>query len=186
MEMLWRIDGEAQEGKICSTMNNRITPCLWFNGNAEEAARFYVSVFGGESKVTDISSYAEAGKEFHEMEPGSVLMVAFELNGQTFSALNGKSKFPFTQAVSMQIECETQEEVDYYWDTLSEGGDPEAQQCGWLADKYGFLWQVTPTIMVKKFILSPDAAARERAFAAMMGMKKLDIAGLEKAFKGGE
>ena len=160
----------------------RIVPCLWFDQKAEEAARFYTGIFPG-SKITDISRYAEAGKEIHGKEPGSVLTVAFELDGQPFTALNGGPMFKFTEAVSLQIMCETQEEVDHYWDRLGAGGDPQAQQCGWLKDRYGLSWQVVPRIMIE-YLTTDNQAGRERAFAAMMQMGKLDIAALKKAFEG--
>jgi predicted 3-demethylubiquinone-9 3-methyltransferase (glyoxalase superfamily) len=117
-------------------MSMKISPCLWFDHQAEDAARFYAAIFKG-SKIDAISRYPEAGQEIHGKPPGSVLTVAFELNGQSFTALNGGPFFKFNEAVSFQIECMTQEEVDYYWERLSQGGDPQAQQCGWLKDKFG-------------------------------------------------
>src|SRR3954447_14881204 len=116
-------------------MKTNSLPCLWFDNQAEAAARFYISIFKN-SKITAISRYPEAGKEIHGKPPGSVLTVAFELNGQPFTALNGGPVFKFNEAVSFQIECDNQAEVDYYWEKLNEGGDPNAQQCGWLKDKY--------------------------------------------------
>src|SRR5712675_521265 len=154
-------------------MKSKIAPCLWFDNQAEEAALFYTSVFKN-SKITAITHYAEAGKEIHGKPAGSVLTVAFELDGQSFTALNGGPVFKFNEAVSLQIECGDQKEVDYYWEKLKEGGDPNAQQCGWLKDKYGLSWQVVPKIL-PKLISDPDRAKSERAFAAMMNMKKLDI-----------
>jgi predicted 3-demethylubiquinone-9 3-methyltransferase (glyoxalase superfamily) len=159
-----------------------ITPCLWFNGEAEEAAKFYTAIFKN-SKITTVSRYGEAGKEIHGKEPGSVMVVAFELNGHFFTALNGGPHFKFNEAVSFQIECTTQEEVDYYWEKLSEGGDSKAQQCGWLKDKFGLSWQVVPKIL-PELISHPDTTKSQRAFQAMLQMKKLDIAVLKRAFAG--
>ena len=123
----------------------RIVPCLWFDHQAEEAAKFYVSVFKN-SKITTVSRYSAAGQEIHGRPPGSVMVVAFELDGQTFTALNGGPDFKFNEAISLQVYCETQQEIDYYWEKLSKGGDPKAQQCGWLKDKYGLSWQVVPDL----------------------------------------
>jgi len=163
-------------------MKTKISPCLWFDHQAEDAARFYTGIFK-DSKITAISRYPEVGQEIHGKPPGSVLTVAFELNGQSFTALNGGPVFKFNEAVSFQIECETQEEVDYYWERLSEGGAPQAQQCGWLADKFGLSWQVVPKVL-PEMLMDPDTAKSRRAFQAMLQMKKLDIAGLQRAFAG--
>lgn len=163
-------------------MKSKISPCLWFDHEAEDAARFYTSIFS-DSKITAISRYGEAGKEHHGQPPGSVLTVSFELNGQSFTALNGGPIFKFNEAVSLQIECEDQAEVDYFWEKLSEGGDPQAQQCGWVKDRFGLSWQVVPKIL-PELLTSPDTAAAQRAFAAMMEMKKLNIAALQSAFIG--
>ena len=163
-------------------MKSKISPCLWFDRQAEDAARFYTGIFK-DSKITAISRYPDAGQEIHGQPPGSVLTVAFELEGQSFTALNGGPHFKFNEAISLQIECETQEEVDYYWERLSEGGDPQAQQCGWLKDKFGLSWQVVPKGMAE-MLNDPDTAKSRRAFEAMMQMKKLDIAGLQRAFAG--
>ncbi len=160
----------------------KITPCLWFDRQADEAAAFYVGIFEN-SRITDTTYYGEAGQEVHGMPPGTVLTVAFELEGQPFTALNGGPMFKFTEAISFQIGCETQEEVDHYWDRLSAGGDPNAQQCGWVKDKYGLSWQVVPNIL-PKLLADPDAAKAQRAMAAMMQMKKLDIAALKRAAEG--
>jgi predicted 3-demethylubiquinone-9 3-methyltransferase (glyoxalase superfamily) len=164
-------------------MNSKISPCLWFDRQAEEAARFYTSIFKN-SEITAITRYGEAGKEVHGQTAGSVMTVAFRLDGESFTALNGGPVFKFNEAVSFQIECATQEEVDYYWERLSEGGDPDAQQCGWLKDKFGLSWQVVPELL-PKLISDPDTNKARRAFEAMLGMKKLDIAALERAFYGG-
>jgi predicted 3-demethylubiquinone-9 3-methyltransferase (glyoxalase superfamily) len=160
----------------------RITPCLWFDSEGEDAAKFYVSIFPN-SKITSMSHYTEAGKEMHHQPPGKVLTVGFELEGQPFTALNGGPVFKFTEAVSFQINCETQEEVDHYWEKLSAGGEPKAQQCGWLKDKFGLSWQVVPTAL-PKLLSDPDAAKAGRVMQAMLQMKKIDIAGLEKAARG--
>ena len=163
-------------------MKTKISPCLWFDHEAEAAAHFYTAIFK-DSKITAITRYGEAGKEIHGKPPGSVLTVAFELNGQSFTALNGGPVFKFNEAVSLQIECENQQEVDYYWEKLNEGGEPRAQQCGWLKDKFGLSWQVVPKIL-PQLLSDPDTAKSERAFQAMLKMKKLDIAGLQRAFAG--
>jgi predicted 3-demethylubiquinone-9 3-methyltransferase (glyoxalase superfamily) len=160
----------------------KITPCLWFDSEGEEAAKFYTGIFPN-SKIGEISRYGEEGKEFHGKEPGSVLTVAFELDGQPFTALNGGPIFKFTEALSLQINCETQAEIDHYWEKLGEGGDPKAQQCGWLKDKFGLSWQVVPT-MLAKLVTGPDKAKTGRVMAALFQMKKLDIATLEAAHRG--
>jgi predicted 3-demethylubiquinone-9 3-methyltransferase (glyoxalase superfamily) len=163
-------------------MKTKISPCLWFDDQAEDAARFYAGIFR-DSKIVAISHYGETGKEVHGRPPGSVMTVAFELHGQSFTALNGGPVFKFNEAISLQIDCETQGEVDYYWERLSEGGDPNAQQCGWLKDKFGLSWQVVPKVL-PELLTDPDTAKSQRAFQAMMQMKKLDIAGLQRAFAG--
>jgi predicted 3-demethylubiquinone-9 3-methyltransferase (glyoxalase superfamily) len=163
-------------------MPNKITPCLWFDHEAEDAARFYTSVFK-DSKIISVSRYPNTGQEIHGKPAGSVMVVIFELNAQTYSALNGGPRFQLNEAVSLQIECDDQAEVDYYWEKLGEGGDPNAQQCGWLKDKFGLSWQVVPK-MLKELITDPDPAKVERSFAAMLQMQKLDIAALERAAAG--
>lgn len=160
----------------------KITPCLWFDHQAEEAARYYVGIFQN-SRITEISHYTEAGKETHGQPAGSVLAVGFELNGQPFSALNGGPLFKFNEALSLQVPCDTQEEIDYYWDKLCNGGDPAAQVCGWLKDKYGVSWQVFPQ-EVQKMLLDPDREKAGRAMTAIMTMKKMDLAALRKAYNG--
>jgi predicted 3-demethylubiquinone-9 3-methyltransferase (glyoxalase superfamily) len=159
-----------------------ITPCLWFDTQAEEAARFYTGVFKT-SKIGKISRYTEAGHDVHGQPAGKVMTVEFELNGQPFTALNGGPHFKFNEAISFQIMCKDQEEVDYYWNKLGQGGDPNAQQCGWLKDKYGLSWQVVPTALVE-LLGDPDREKSGRAMEAMLKMKKLDIAELERAFEG--
>ncbi len=163
-------------------MKQKISPCLWFDDQGEEAARFYCGVFKN-SKIGAISRYGEAGKEIHGKKAGSVMTVAFELNGQSFTALNGGPVFKFNEAISFQIDCDTQEEVDYYWTRLSEGGDPGEQQCGWLKDKFGVSWQIVPEIL-PRLIGDPDTVKSQRVFQAMLQMKKLDIAKLQRAYNG--
>jgi predicted 3-demethylubiquinone-9 3-methyltransferase (glyoxalase superfamily) len=160
-----------------------ITPCLWFDNQAEEAARFYTGVFKN-SRIGSITRYGEAGHEAHGQAPGTVLMVAFELDGRPFTALNGGPAFKFNEAISLQVPCETQEEIDYFWSKLSEGGDEKAQQCGWLKDKYGLSWQVFPSFM-PAMLSDPDPKKSGRAMTAMLQMKKMDIATLKKAYDGG-
>lgn len=159
-----------------------ISPCLWFDGQAEEAARFYVSVFK-KGKITRTTHYPAVGQEVHGRRPGSVMTVEFVLNGLPFLALNGGPNFKFNEAVSLMILCDTQAEIDYYWDKLSEGGDPAAQACGWLKDKFGLSWQVTPRSAMKLW-KDYESPAMQRAFAAMMDMTKLDMAKLNAAYKG--
>jgi len=160
----------------------KITPCLWFDDQAEEAVEFYTAIFSN-SRIVTISRYGEAGYEVHGKPAGTVMVVAFELQGQAFTALNGGPLFKFNEAISFQVNCETQEEVDYYWEKLSEGGDENARQCGWLKDKYGASWQVVPRVL-PELINDPDAEKSQRVFAAMLQMKKIDIDGLKRAHAG--
>ena len=164
------------------TVVQPIVPCLWFDNQAEEAARYYTGIFKN-SKIGTISRYGEAGREVHGRPPGSVMTVEFELNGQPFTALNGGPIFKFNEAISFQIMCRTQEEVDHYWNKLTAGGDKEAQQCGWLKDKYGLSWQVVPTALVE-MMKDSNAEKAGRVMEAMLQMKKLDIAELERAYEG--
>ena len=159
-----------------------ITPCLWFDKQAEEAARYYTGIFKN-SKIGKISRYGEAGREVHGQAPGTAMTVEFELNGQPFTGLNGGPHFKFTEAISFQIMCRTQEEVDHYWNKLSEGGDKNAQQCGWLKDKYGLSWQVVPTVLAE-MMSDPNKEKSGRAMEALLQMKRLDIAELKRAFEG--
>ena len=159
-----------------------IAPCLWFDDQAEEAAKFYTSIFKN-SKIAKIARYGEAGYEFHRKPAGTVMTVAFELDGQTFTALNGGPIFKFNEAISFQVNCETQQEVDHYWKSLSEGGDVKAQQCGWLKDKYGVSWQIVPRVL-SELLSGPDAQKSQRAMQAMLQMKKLDIDELQRAYRG--
>jgi predicted 3-demethylubiquinone-9 3-methyltransferase (glyoxalase superfamily) len=160
----------------------RITPCLWFDTQAEEAAQFYTAIFKN-SKITSVTRYGDAGREIHGREAGTVMTVAFELDGQAFTALNGGPMFKFNEAISLEVDCQTQEEVDYYWDRLSEGGDENARQCGWLKDKYGVSWQIVPSI-VKELMQDQDADRSNRVMNALLQMKKLDIAALKRAWDG--
>ena len=160
----------------------RIAPCLWFDNQAEAAAKFYVGIFKN-SKITAITRYSKAGYEIHRRPAGSVMTVAFKLEGQPFTALNGGPLFKFNEAVSLQVYCPTQKEIDYYWERLGEGGDPKSQQCGWLKDKYGLCWQVVPPGM-EKMLKDHKSAKAQRAMAAVMQMKKFDLAALERAVKG--
>lgn len=160
---------------------NKIVPCLWFDSNGEEAANFYVKVFGEGSRITQITRYSEAGKEHHGRPVGSVMTVSFELRGQEYMALNAGPQFKFTEAVSFQVMCETQAEVDYFWERLTEGG--QEVQCSWLKDKFGLSWQIVPTIMMD-LLKDHTSEKTKRAMAAMMGMVKLDIAALKKAYEG--
>jgi predicted 3-demethylubiquinone-9 3-methyltransferase (glyoxalase superfamily) len=163
-------------------MPSQITPCLWFDGQAEEAANFYASFFK-DGKVIHKQYYGEEGKENHGQEAGTVMIVEFELNGQRFTALNGGRRFKFNEAISFQMECEDQEELDYYWQKLSDGGDPAKQQCGWVGDKFGVSWQIIPKAL-SEMLSDPDTTKSQRAFKTMLGMKKLDIAALKAAYKG--
>ena len=157
----------------------KITPCLWFDKNAEEAAKFYTSIFKN-SKILSVSRYTEAGYDLHHMPAGTALTVEFALDGQTFTALNAGPAFKFNEAISFQVACDSQEEVDYYWEKLTEGGDPQAQQCGWLKDKFGVSWQINPTRLTE-LITDPDPQRAQRAMKAMLSMGKIDIAEVERA-----
>lgn len=159
----------------------KITPCLWFDNQAEEAARYYTGIFK-DSSITEISYYTEAGKNTHGQPPGRVLTVGFELNGQPFTALNGGPDFKFNEALSLQVPCDSQEEIDYYWDKLGNGGDPAAQMCGWLKDRYGVSWQIFPR-EIMDMLRDSDRGTAGRAMTAMMGMKKMDLAALRKAYQ---
>ena len=154
----------------------KIRTFLWFDRNAEEAARFYTSVFRG-GKMLDIMRYTEAGPR----PKGEVLTVSFELFGHVFVALNGGPQYAYTPAVSFMVECETQEELDSYWNALADGGKPI--QCGWITDKFGVTWQITPSILMR-MIQDKDSARAARVTRAMMGMVKLDIAALKAAYNG--
>ncbi len=163
-------------------VTQRIAPCLWFDHQAEEAVAFYTAIFRN-SKVVKIARYGEAGHEVHGRTAGTVMTVAFELDGQAFTALNGGPIFQFNEAMSLQINCQTQAEVDHYWDKLSEGGDAKAQQCGWLKDRYGVSWQVVPAVL-PEMMTDPDSRRSGRVMKAMLQMKKLDIDALKQAYAG--
>jgi predicted 3-demethylubiquinone-9 3-methyltransferase (glyoxalase superfamily) len=156
----------------------KITTFLWFNDQADDAASFYTSVFKKNSKVGEITRWGDSGPPGSK---GSVLTVEFELDGQEYVAMNGGPVVTFNDAISLQIDCETQEEVDYYWEHLAEGG--EKRVCGWLKDRYGLSWQVTPKIL-PKMLKDKDPARADRVMTAMMGMAKLDIEGLKRAYDG--
>jgi predicted 3-demethylubiquinone-9 3-methyltransferase (glyoxalase superfamily) len=160
----------------------KITPCLWFDDQAEEAAKFYTAIFHN-SQITRITRYGEAGHEVHGRPAGTVMAVAFELDGHAFTALNGGPMFKFNEAISFQVGCETQEEVDYYWEKLSEGGERNAQQCGWLKDKYGASWQVVPNVLLE-MLADPDSEKSERVMKSILQMKKIDIEELKRAYGG--
>ncbi len=157
----------------------KITPFLWFNDKAEEAVNFYVSIFKN-SKILGISRYGEYGSMASGMKNGSVMTIMFQLNGQEFMALNGGPIFKFSEAISFLVNCETQKEIDEMWDKLSEGG--EKGQCGWLKDKYGMSWQVTPTAL-GKMMQDKDSAKSEKAMKAMLQMGKIDIKALKQAYE---
>jgi predicted 3-demethylubiquinone-9 3-methyltransferase (glyoxalase superfamily) len=156
--------------------------CLWFDNQAEDAAKFYTGIFK-DSRVIATARYGKEGFEVHHRPAGSVMTVKFELNGLKFTALNGGPEFKFTEAMSIEVHCETQEEIDYYWEKLTAGGDPKAQACGWLKDKFGVSWQIVPNMMGDLF-KGGQSDKSQRAFAAMMKMKKLDIGALKKAYDG--
>ena len=161
----------------------KISPSLWFDNQAEEAANFYVSIFKN-SEIGNITRYGEEGYEIHGRPAGTVMTVEFHLDGQVFVALNGGPVFKFNEAISFQVHCETQEEVDHYWEKLSKGGDKNAQQCGWLKDKYGVSWQIVPTVL-PEMLQDKDAAKSQRVMKELLQMKKLDIKGLKQAYEGG-
>ena len=157
-----------------------ITPCLWFDDQAEAAAEFYTAIFPN-ARIVSVSRYSEEGQEIHQKPVESVMSVAFELNGQPFMALNGGPLFQFSEAISFQVMCETQADVDYYWDRLGAGGDEQAQQCGWLKDTFGVSWQVIPTALLD-MLNDPQPEKAQRVTAAMLQMKKLDLAALTQAY----
>ncbi|HJR84671.1 MAG TPA: VOC family protein [Nitrososphaeraceae archaeon] len=159
----------------------KISPCLWFDDNAEEAVNFYTSIFKN-SQVGNVTRYGKEGYEIHKKKEGSVMTIDFEIEGQKFLALNGGPIFKFNEAISFQIFCDTQEEIDYYWDKLSAGGDKNAQVCGWLKDKYGVSWQVVPVTMIK-MLQDKDSKKTERVMKAMLQMSKLDIDALTRAYQ---
>lgn len=159
---------------------SKIRPCLWFDGNGEEAAKFYCSIFP-QSKIMGVSHYVEEGKEAHQQKPGSVMVVMFDLDGQSFMALNGGPHFKFNEAVSLMVSCDTQSELDHYWNALS--ADPAAEVCGWCKDKFGLSWQIVPSVM-DEMLTQGSEAQRNRVMRVVMTSKKLDIAKLEEAYHG--
>jgi predicted 3-demethylubiquinone-9 3-methyltransferase (glyoxalase superfamily) len=162
------------------TTMQRITPFLWFDDQAEEAVNFYVSIFK-DSRVGSVTRYDEEGAKAAGRPRGSVMTVAFELDGQEFTALNGGPLFKFTEAISLVVNCETQDEVDHFWNRLAAGG--QQVQCGWLKDRFGVSWQVVPTVLVA-MLSDKDAEKAKRVMAAMLKMKKIDIGALRKAYEG--
>lgn len=161
---------------------NKIAPCLWYDTEAEEAARFYCSVFD-DSRITSVSHYGNEGQEIHGKPPGSVMAVAFELEGRPFVAMNGGPLFKFDEAISFQIYCDDQDEVDYFWSKLTAGGSEGP--CGWLKDRYGLSWQVVPNKLLD-MLMDKDRAKSDRVMKAFMQMKKFDVAALEQAYAGGK
>lgn len=160
---------------------HKFTVCLWFDTQAQEAAEFYTSIFK-DGKIGEIHRYGKEGFEFHHRPEGSVMTVDFEVNGQSFTALNGGPEFKFNEAISLIVTCDTQEEIDHYWERLTSGGGREVQ-CGWLTDKYGLSWQIVPTCF-QSMVKSADKMAGSRVMSAMFQMKKFDISKLEQAFRG--
>jgi predicted 3-demethylubiquinone-9 3-methyltransferase (glyoxalase superfamily) len=161
-------------------VTQRIGVCLWFDDDAEEAVKFYTSIFKN-ARTGDVLRYDEESAKASGRPVGSVLTVEFELDGQQFLALNGGPEFKFTEAMSLIVNCDTQEEVDHYWSRLSAGG--EEVQCGWLKDRFGVAWQITPVVLTE-MLKDKDPARAKRVMAAMLKMKKIDIAGLKKAYAG--
>ena len=160
----------------------RIVPCLWFNDQALQAAEQYVSIFPN-SRITHVAHYGDAGHEHHGRPAGSVMLVRFTLDGVAFTALNGGPGFTFNEAVSLQVMCDSQDEIDHFWSRLGEGGDPRAQQCGWLKDRFGVSWQVTPRKM-EELMPDDDRPRSERVMTAVLGMKKIELAALERVAAG--
>ena len=157
----------------------KIMPCLWFDTQAEEAAKFYASVFKN-SKIGKISRYGKEGFEKHGKKAGTVMTVEIEIEGQKFVALNGGPHFKFNEAVSFQVMCRTQAEIDYYWEKLGEGGDPRARQCGWVKDKFGLSWQVIPKAL-PQMLMDENSEKAQRVMRSMLQMRKIDLAALERA-----
>jgi predicted 3-demethylubiquinone-9 3-methyltransferase (glyoxalase superfamily) len=161
------------------TIKQKITPCLWFDTQAEDAAKFYTTVFEN-SRIKQVSRYGEAGRDVHGKKAGTVMVVEFEIEGQSFVALNGGPQFKFDEAISFQVFCDTQEEIDYFWTKLSEGG--AEGPCGWLKDQFGLSWQVVPSALPKMVM---DAGAKaDRIMNAVLKMKKFDLAALQRASAG--
>jgi predicted 3-demethylubiquinone-9 3-methyltransferase (glyoxalase superfamily) len=167
--------------KRIMAINQKITINLWFDNQAEEAAKYYTSIFS-KSTIKRMSHYGKEGYDIHKRPDGSVMTVEFEIEGQTFVALNGGPVFQFNEAVSLIVNCETQEEIDYYWDRLAAGGDPSSQQCGWLKDRYGISWQIVP-IELTKMMADPHTEKSEHLMKAMLQMHKLNIEELKQAYE---
>ncbi|HJT80625.1 MAG TPA: VOC family protein [Chthoniobacterales bacterium] len=163
---------------MTARIKQKITPFLWFDDKAEEAAKFYTAIFKN-SKIGKVTRYDEEAAKPIGRVPGSVMTVEFELDGQRFVALNGGPMFKFTEAVSFVVNCDTQEEVDYFWSKLSAGG--EKSRCGWLRDKFGLSWQITPVVLIE-MLADKDAAKAKRVMRAMLQMDKIDIPTLQKAY----
>jgi predicted 3-demethylubiquinone-9 3-methyltransferase (glyoxalase superfamily) len=159
----------------------KISPCLWFDDNAEDAVKFYTSIFK-DARIGNVIKYGKEGYDIHKKKEGSVMTIDFEIEGQRFLALNGGPIFRFNEAISFQIYCDTQEEIDYYWDKLAEGGDKNAQVCGWLKDKFGLSWQVIPVALIK-MLEDKDSSKTERVMKVMLQMRKLDIDALTRAYQ---
>jgi predicted 3-demethylubiquinone-9 3-methyltransferase (glyoxalase superfamily) len=172
--------GQPKTEDVMKFSKHTITPCLWFDKKAEVAAKLYVSIFP-DSKLGRIARYSNEGQEIHGKKPDSVLTVEFEINRQQFVALNGGPMFKFNEAVSLQVPCGSQEEIDYYWKKLGDGG--EEGPCGWLKDRFGLSWQVYPAVMID-MLVDPDRAKVDRVTKAYMKMKKFDLAAIERAFRG--
>lgn len=162
---------------------SKITPTLWFDNEAEAAVKLYTSIFN-DSKIGRTTRYTRDGYEFHQKAEGSVMTIEFVIEGQEFVALNGGPMFQFNEAISFAVNCDTQDEVDYYWEKLGDGGDEKAQVCGWLKDRFGVSWQVVPTVL-NDMVLDPDPAKVSRVLQVMYHMKKLDIAPLIEAYEKG-
>ena len=160
----------------------KVTPCLWFDSQAEEAVKFYVSIFKN-SKIGTVTRYGEAGAEASGMPKGTVMTVTFQLEGQEFMAFNGGPVFKFNEVISLIVNCETQEELDRFWEKLSEEGDEKAQQCGWLKDKYGLSWQIVPAAL-GEMLQDKDPRKTEDVMKALLQMKKIDMKALEQAYEG--
>jgi predicted 3-demethylubiquinone-9 3-methyltransferase (glyoxalase superfamily) len=171
---------QSQPGNDCHGYPSENHALLWFDNKAEEAAKFYVSIFK-ESGLGTVTRYGKEGFEIHGGLEGSVMTVSFRLEGQEFTALNGGPLFKFTEAISFVVRCETQAEIDQYWDKLREGGDEKAQQCGWLKDKFGVSWQIVPTALLD-MIPGTDARKSDKVMKALLQMKKLDLAALRRAY----
>ncbi len=162
------------------SIRQKITPCLWFDTQAEEAATFYTSVFAN-SRIKKISRFTKAGRDVHGKEAGSVMTVEFEIEGLSFTALNGGPQFKFSEAVSFQVMCDTQAEIDHFWSKLTDGG--QEGPCGWLKDRFGLSWQIVPSVL-PQMLMDADGSKSERVMNAFMKMRKFDVAALQRAYAG--